>query len=86
MQIQILTPTGKVFEGQCQSVKVPGSAGQFEVLENHAPIVSSLDRGTVRILLSDGSRKEVPIEGGFVEVLRNEIALLVTLEKATAGA
>jgi F-type H+-transporting ATPase subunit epsilon len=80
MKIQILTPTGKVFEGQCTSVKVPGSGGQFEVLEHHAPIISSLDIGTVYVKLADGGEKTFDILRGFIEVLRNEIALLVTLE------
>jgi len=79
MNVQVLTPTGKIFEGQASAVRVPGSAGLFEVLENHAPIVSSLEAGQVRITLSDGSRKDLAIQGGFVEVLRNEVALLVTL-------
>lgn len=79
MNVQVLTPTGKIFEGQASAVRVPGSSGLFEVLENHAPIVSSLEAGQVRITLSDGSRKDLAIQGGFVEVLRNEVALLVTL-------
>lgn len=82
MNIQVLTPKGKVFEGTATAVQVPGSAGLFEVLENHAPIVSSLEAGKVRITLSDGTRKEMAIQGGFVEVLRNEVALLVTLVEA----
>lgn len=78
MYIQILTPSGKVFEGEGSSIKVPGTGGQFEVLENHAAIVSSLDAGTVRIILADGKTKNIEIKGGFIEVLRNEVALLVT--------
>ena len=62
MQIQILTPSGKIFEGEGTSVRVPGTGGQFEVLENHAAIVSSLDPGTIRIILADGSIKNVEIQ------------------------
>ncbi|MBK7345314.1 MAG: ATP synthase F1 subunit epsilon [Saprospiraceae bacterium] len=82
MNIQILTPSGKIFEGEGTSVRVPGTGGQFEVLENHAAIVSSLDPGTIRIILSDGSTKNVEIQSGFIEVLKNEVALLVTLKEA----
>lgn len=85
MNVQVLTPTGKVFEGSCSQVKVPGSAGQFEILENHAPIVSSLEAGEVRLTLADGSRKVLSIQGGFVEVLRNEVALLITLREGQAA-
>lgn len=84
MNIQILTPSGKIFEGEGTSVRVPGTGGQFEVLENHAAIVSSLDPGTIRIILSDGSTKNVEIQSGFIEVLKNEVALLVTLKEAAA--
>lgn len=84
MNIQILTPSGKVFEGQGTSVRVPGTGGQFEVLENHAAIVSSLDAGTIRMILADGSTKNVEIQSGFIEVLKNEVALLVTLQEAAA--
>ncbi|MCB9313588.1 MAG: ATP synthase F1 subunit epsilon [Saprospiraceae bacterium] len=84
MQIQILTPSGKIFEGEGTSVRVPGTGGQFEVLENHAAIVSSLDPGTIRIILADGSIKNVEIQSGFIEVLKNEVALLVTIAEAAA--
>lgn len=84
MQIQILTPSGKIFEGEGTSVRVPGTGGQFEVLENHAAIVSSLDPGTIRIILADGSTKNVEIQSGFIEVLKNQVALLVTIAEAAA--
>jgi F-type H+-transporting ATPase subunit epsilon len=82
MQIQVLTPTGKIFEGNCSAVIVPGSGGEFEVLQNHAAIVSSLEPGNVRITLSDGTKKTYSIQSGFIEVLKNEVALLITLAEA----
>ena len=84
MNIQILTPSGKIFEGVGTSVRVPGTGGQFEVLENHAAIVSSLDPGIIRIILADGSIKNVEIQSGFIEVLKNEVALLVTMQEVAA--
>lgn len=78
MQLVILTPEKELFSGQVNSVKVPGSGGQFEVLNGHAPIVSSLDKGTVRVIDSKGEKKEFSIERGFIEVLRNEVSVLVT--------
>jgi len=54
MNITILTPDREIFQGQIVSVKVPGSLGQFQVLNNHAPIVSSLDKGEVTVVTAAG--------------------------------
>jgi F-type H+-transporting ATPase subunit epsilon len=96
MNIAILTPEREIFKGAVKSVKVPGTLGQFQVLNNHAPIVSSLEAGKVELITapgeyqyyeeesgnvltgSDVGRKiTFTITGGFIEVLKNEIALLV---------
>lgn len=77
MNISVLTPDKTVFTGKINSVKVPGSSGEFEVLVNHAPIVSSLEHGSVRIIKDDGGQLTFKIEKGFIEVLNNEISLLV---------
>lgn len=76
MKLQILTPDRQVYDGNATSVKVPGTSGQFEVLNGHAPIVSSLEEGTVRVVEEGGSRKEFTIERGFIEVINNEVAIL----------
>ncbi len=76
MNVTVLTPDKELYRGTAISVKVPGTGGQFEVLNNHAPIVSSLQAGKVRILT--GTEKVTfHIQSGFVEVLRNEVAVLV---------
>ena len=77
MNITVLSPDKEIFQGEITSVKVPGTSGQFEILRNHAPIVSSLDDGQVRIIKSDGERMTFKIERGFIEVLNNEVSLLV---------
>lgn len=77
MNITVLTPDKKVFEGAITSVKVPGTDGEFQVLNNHAAIVSSLSNGKVKIRKADGSDMTFSIEKGFIEVLNNEISLLV---------
>ncbi|MEE9439688.1 MAG: ATP synthase F1 subunit epsilon [Saprospiraceae bacterium] len=77
MELIVLTPEKEIFQGQIKSLKVPGTSGQFEILNGHAPIVSSLVTGPVRILVSDGSTKSFNITKGFVEVLRDEVSLLV---------
>jgi len=96
INISVLTPEKEVFYGAIESVKVPGVLGQFQVLNNHAPIVSALEAGTVTLVTAKGEfkyydtesgnikkgaerGKEVTfdISGGFIEVLKNEVALLV---------
>ena len=77
MDITVLTPDKQIFSGIGTSVKVPGVVGQFEVLRNHAPIVSALGEGEVRILKENGEKFSFSIERGFIEVLNNNVALLV---------
>lgn len=77
MNLIVLTPGKKVFEGPITSVKVPGIGGQFEILSNHAPLVSALGEGNVRIIEKGGTTQKFKITQGFIEVLRNEVALLV---------
>jgi F-type H+-transporting ATPase subunit epsilon len=77
MELVVLTPEKEVFKGEITSVKVPGKKGQFEVLTGHAPIVSSLGDGIVRIILKSGETKSINIKKGFIEVLKNEVSLLV---------
>lgn len=77
MNLLVLTPEKEVFSGEIKSVKVPGMRGQFEILKDHAAIVSSLTSGNVRITTSSGSTESFAIEKGFVEVLNNEVSLLV---------
>ena len=55
MNITVLTPDKEIFKGAIKSVKVPGALGEFQVLNNHAPIVSSLSEGTVSLETSEGS-------------------------------
>lgn len=78
MNLVILSPDKEIFSGNVKSVKVPGSTGQFEMLDNHAPIVSSLGRGEVRVIKENGERVTFTVNGGFVEMLNNEVSLLVS--------
>jgi F-type H+-transporting ATPase subunit epsilon len=77
MTISVLSPEKTIFSGEITSVKVPGSTGQFEVLQNHAPIVAALTEGSVRIRQSNGEVLTFNIRKGFIEVLYNEVSLLV---------
>ena len=75
MRLNIITPDQPVFEGDITSVTVPGTTGAFEVLENHAPIVSTLDSGKVTIRTAKGE-EIIEITGGVVEVINNKVTLL----------
>jgi len=75
MKLSIITPDKAVYDGEVSSVTVPGSAGSFEILVNHAPIVSSLDEGTV-IIRNGKSEEIIRISGGVVEVIHNTITVL----------
>lgn len=75
MNLEILTPDKKVFEGEVRSVTVPGSMGSFEILNNHAPIISTLDDGKL-IVRSSGQESVYLVKGGVVEVLDNKVVVL----------
>ncbi len=77
MNLIVLTPEKEIYQGQITSVKVPGISGQFEILNNHAPIVAALGQGDVRIMDAKGEKKIFKIKKGFIEVLKNEVSLLV---------
>ena len=83
MKITVLTPEKELFKGDIEAVIVPGTKGQFEILKGHAPIVSSLGSGTVKIKTSEGAVKEFKILKGFVEVIKNEVSLLVQVPALT---
>ena len=75
MFLEIITPDKKVFEGEVESAKFPGSEGSFQVLENHAPLISSLGKGPVVYKNKQGEHT-LEVEGGVVEVLNNRVVLL----------
>ena len=78
MNLVILSPEKEIFSGEVKSVIVPGADGQFELLNNHAAIVSSLNKGDVKVQKANGERVSYSVSGGFVEMLNNEVSLLVT--------
>ncbi|SMO67556.1 ATP synthase F1 subunit epsilon [Gracilimonas mengyeensis] len=73
---QILTPEGSLYEGEVSGVKLPGTLGSFEVKANHAPIVSTLEKGEVLVRKATGGDTTFTISGGFVEVNNNKLTLL----------
>lgn len=75
MHLEIITPDKTIFEGEVESATFPGSQGSFQVLKNHAALISSLDKGKV-IYNTNGTNQEIIVNGGVVEVLDNKIILL----------
>jgi F-type H+-transporting ATPase subunit epsilon len=76
MKIEIITPDSKIYSGNITSVRVPGKKGSFQVLKDHAPIISTLDKGPVYIVDIDGKQIVYQISGGVIEVKMNSIILL----------
>ena len=74
MQVELITPDQKVFEGEAVSVKLPGSIGGFEVLDNHAALISSLGQGKVEIKSDKG--EVYTIDGGVAEIRNNKLVIL----------
>ncbi len=77
MTLEILTPERKIFSGDVYGVQLPGINGLFEVLDKHAPLVSALKKGKLKILTDKTSTTSFTIESGFVEVLQNKATVLV---------
>lgn len=75
MYLEIITPDKKVFAGEVNSATFPGTKGSFQVLTNHAPLISTLAKGTVTYVTKQGPQTLV-VEGGVVEVLNNKISVL----------
>ena len=77
MDLEILTPEKKLYSGEVYGVQLPGIAGSFEILENHAPLVSALGPGKLKVLKDKNSSSIFQIQGGFIEVLNNKVSVLV---------
>ncbi|MBF90562.1 MAG: ATP synthase F1 subunit epsilon [Flavobacteriales bacterium] len=76
MLLEIITPETKVFEGEVKSVLLPGTNGKFEILNNHAPIISTLTEGEVRIIKKNDQKELFDINGGVIEMQNNKIIVL----------
>ena len=76
LQLKIVSPEKVVFQGEVVSVLVPGTLGSFDILNDHAPIISSLEEGKVEYTTLEG-KNVMNIRGGFVECKKNEVSLCV---------
>ena len=81
MLLEIIAPDSKLYSGEVDLVQVPGSKGSFEILRNHAPIISTLDQGRIRIVAPGGSESFFEIDGGVIEAKNNKIIVLAESAK-----
>ena len=76
MFLEILSAEEKIFSGEVDSIIFPGSGGQFQILNNHAPIISSLTKGEIKY--KEKSKDiSLAVTGGIVEVLDNKVSALI---------
>ncbi len=78
LHLVIVSPERTIYDGKADSVVLPGELGSFQVLVNHAPIISSLVAGEVRYVAGKETQS-LNIKGGFVEVRDNQISACVEL-------
>lgn len=75
MRLEIITPDKTLFKGEVEAATFPGSKGSFQVLRNHAALISSLEKGKV-IIKTKNEKQEIMVNGGMVEVLNDNIIVL----------
>jgi F-type H+-transporting ATPase subunit epsilon len=76
MKIEIVTPEKDLYSGDIESAVFPGMLGSFGVLQNHAPLISTLQEGSIEVVEIDKKKKSFDVKGGVVEVLNNKIIVL----------
>lgn len=79
MHLEILTPERKLYSGEIYGIQLPGISGSFQILEKHAPMVSALGKGSIKVLLDKNgvNTSHYEVKGGFIEVLNNKVSVLV---------
>ena len=76
MTINIITPDQTLYEGEVKQAKLVGIDGSFEILQNHAPLISVLAKGKIDLIDKDGKPVSFDINGGLVEIVSNKIQIL----------
>lgn len=77
MKVKITKPDATLYDGDAKLVQLPGTGGKFEILKDHAPIISSLQRGTLRLVDEGGQEHTFDIRGGVVKSQKNDLLILV---------
>lgn len=76
MKLEIITPDKKLFEGEVKSAIFPGSEGSFGVLNNHAPMIATLKKGSIELTEENNASQSFEVKGGVVEVFKNKVIVL----------
>ncbi|MFN4122839.1 MAG: ATP synthase F1 subunit epsilon [Flavobacteriales bacterium] len=76
MNLEIITPDKKLYEGEVKSIQLPGLDGSFGVLDNHAPLISALQKGKINIVDKAQASISFEVNGGVVEVNKNKVIVL----------
>jgi F-type H+-transporting ATPase subunit epsilon len=76
MNLEIITPDKKLFEGQVKSAVFPGAEGSFGLLNNHAAMIATLKKGTIELIEDNNATHSFEVKGGVVEVLKNKVIVL----------
>ena len=76
MKLNIITPEDTLYEGEVKSVQLQGTDGKFQLLNNHAPIISALAKGKIKITDNNDQTIEYEINGGLIEMSKNKIQIL----------
>ena len=79
--LEIIALDKNLYSGEVDRIRVPGSKGSFEILRNHAPIISTLDKGRIRIVDQKGATTFFEVDGGVIEVKNNKIIVLAESAK-----
>ena len=76
MQLEIITTERQLYSGEVTSVKLPGMDGEFEIFNNHAPVISTLDKGIIRVVDNNNKTENFEVNGGVIEMQNNKIIVL----------
>jgi F-type H+-transporting ATPase subunit epsilon len=76
VKLEIITPEKRLFDGKVKLVQVPGTKGSFEVLKNHAPVISTLTQGRIKVITEKDQQEFIDISSGIIEVKANTITIL----------
>lgn len=76
MTLHIISPDKEIFSGEASYVGVPGIDGSMGILDNHAPLITTLAKGEVLVRKADGKEEQIPVNGGVIEVLKNNVIIL----------
>lgn len=77
MLLEIITPDKRIYAGEVKLVQLPGSLGSFEILNNHAPLISTLEKGRIKVIEETGKTLFFEVDGGVIENKNNKIIVLV---------